>query len=106
AFGSVIAGNTNSAAAGSSDVTDVKADKFVSQGANLIGVAPAGFAAAAGDQAGTKAAPLNPRLGPLADNGGPTPTRLPEVGSPVLDAGGPTPAAGVTTDQRGLPRVR
>jgi hypothetical protein len=51
----------------------------------------------------------DPLLGTLGDNGGPTPTRVPEPGSPLLDwvalgscqADG---AAGITTDQRGLPR--
>jgi hypothetical protein len=47
----------------------------------------------------------DPHLGPLASNGGPTQTRLPQVGSPLLDA---IPAAacapGVTTDQRGVIR--
>jgi hypothetical protein len=51
----------------------------------------------------------NPRLAALAENGGPTPTRLPEPDSPLLDAIPPERcqadgAAGVTTDQRGLPR--
>jgi len=51
----------------------------------------------------------DPGLGPLADNGGPTLTRLPAAGSPLIDAI-PTAscqadgAAGLTTDQRGLPR--
>jgi hypothetical protein len=51
----------------------------------------------------------NPNLGATADNGGPTPTRLPALGSPLIDA---IPlascqadgASGITTDQRGLPR--
>lgn len=47
----------------------------------------------------------DPLLGALADNGGPTPTRLPAAGSPLVDA---IPAGdcvpGVTTDQRGLSR--
>jgi len=51
----------------------------------------------------------DPLLGPLGDHGGPTPTRVPAPGSPLLDwvalgscqADG---AAGITTDQRGLPR--
>jgi hypothetical protein len=47
-------------------------------------------------------------LGPLADNGGPTPTVLPPVGSPVVDAV-PAGTAGlcdgtVPLDQRGLHR--
>ncbi len=44
----------------------------------------------------------DPQLGPLADNGGPTPTRLPSVGSPL---GGRQPAPCVLpTDQRGETR--
>jgi putative cell wall-binding protein len=45
----------------------------------------------------------DPELGALADNGGPTLTHLPQVGSPVIDAGGPSELDG---DQRGFsPRV-
>ncbi len=44
---------------------------------------------------------VDPRLGPLADNGGPTPTHEPLSASPLIDAsGGPCP----TTDQRGIAR--
>jgi hypothetical protein len=46
-----------------------------------------------------------PMLGPLANNGGPTPTMLPQFGSPAIDAADPSTAAGLTTDQRGYPRV-
>jgi len=42
----------------------------------------------------------DPLLGPLADNGGPTATRLPVPGSPLRGAGHGCPA----TDQRGNPR--
>ncbi|MCC6847117.1 MAG: hypothetical protein IT294_01350 [Deltaproteobacteria bacterium] len=59
---------------------------------------------ATGDRRG-----LDPLLGPLADNGGPTATHLPAAGSPAIDAGDPagcsdengTPLA---SDQRGAPR--
>jgi hypothetical protein len=44
----------------------------------------------------------DPLLGPLADNGGPTLTMALLPGSPAIDAG--VPVAGVTTDQRGVPR--
>ncbi len=51
-----------------------------------------------------------PLLGPLANNGGPTLTRVPLEGSPVIDAGDPTAAAGMDgvplADQRGLPFSR
>jgi len=46
---------------------------------------------------------MDPQLGPLQDNGGPTPTHALLPGSPAIDAGGsdcPPPA----TDQRGFPR--
>lgn len=44
------------------------------------------------------------KLGPLQNNGGPTPTRLPQAGSPAIDAG--SNPQGLTTDQRGFtPRV-
>jgi hypothetical protein len=45
----------------------------------------------------------NPLLGPLADNGGPTPTMLPLPGSPAIDAGDSKFAT--VTDQRGQPRI-
>lgn len=44
---------------------------------------------------------VDPLLAPLADNGGPTPTRALLPGSPALDAGAIACAA---TDQRGMPR--
>lgn len=44
----------------------------------------------------------NPKLGPLANNGGPTLTHLPLAGSPLIDKGGP--AGSITIDQRGLSR--
>jgi hypothetical protein len=74
-------------------------------GHNLIGDATGsqGFSAATqGDLLGTTANPLNPRLGPLQDNGGPTPTLALLPGSPALDAGLDS-ALSVTgpSDQRG-----
>src|SRR5262249_51453946 len=46
---------------------------------------------------------VNPRLGPLQDNGGPTPTPPLFPRSPALHAGGNTPPPEV--DPRGPPRV-
>jgi hypothetical protein len=46
---------------------------------------------------------VDPQLGPLADNGGPTQTMLPSNTSPVIDQG--NAQAGLTTDQRGEPRT-
>jgi uncharacterized repeat protein (TIGR01451 family) len=55
-----------------------------------------------GDQLDT-----DPKLGPLADNGGPTLTHLPSADSPAIDRGSSDTlvAFGITTDQRGLPRT-
>jgi hypothetical protein len=45
---------------------------------------------------------LDAQLGPLADNGGPTRTHLPAPTSAAIDQGN---CPGLSTDQRGLPRV-
>jgi hypothetical protein len=56
-----------------------------------------------GNQIGTAVSPIDPMLGPLQDNGGPTQTMALLAGSPAIDAGGLVhpPAA----DQRGQPRI-
>lgn len=48
---------------------------------------------------------VDPQLGPLANNGGPTPTHLPALSSPVVNAGDPAFVPPPTTDQRGFARV-
>jgi hypothetical protein len=55
-----------------------------------------------GNQVGSSSAPLDPRLGALANNGGPTNTHALRLGSPALNAAS-TPE-GPTTDQRGVLR--
>jgi hypothetical protein len=47
----------------------------------------------------------NPLLAPLGNYGGPTQTMPPLRGSPAINAGSDTAAAGISTDQRGYPRV-
>jgi hypothetical protein len=104
----LVAGNTIN---GRTDLTgaDVRG-QFISGGHNLIGVADGvndpGFHSP-GDRTGTAASPLSAVLGPLQNNGGPTRTMALLPGSPALDAGSnaAASAAGLTTDQRGLPRV-
>jgi hypothetical protein len=72
---------------------------FNSLGYNLVGAAgPTNGFTAVGDQKGTTASPLNPLLGPLQSNGGPTLTLLPLPGSPLLDQG---LSLGTSADQRG-----
>lgn len=48
---------------------------------------------------------VDPQLGALANNGGPTQTRLPGAASPAVNACNVAFAPPPTTDQRGLPRV-
>jgi hypothetical protein len=45
---------------------------------------------------------VNPKLGPLQDNGGPTYTQALLTGSPATDKGA---SSGISTDQRGLNRI-
>jgi hypothetical protein len=81
-----------------------------SQGYNLVGTdLGCTFTASTGDQVGSGGGLIDPKLGPLADNGGPTPTHALLRGSPAIDAGNPAPpgsggAACEATDQRGIPR--
>jgi Ca2+-binding RTX toxin-like protein len=63
---------------------------------------PTGGATVAEAPAGSNLLGLDPALGPLADNGGPTQTQLPGPASPVVDKGA---ANGLATDQRGLART-
>ncbi|MEE8267878.1 MAG: choice-of-anchor Q domain-containing protein [Gemmatimonadales bacterium] len=56
-----------------------------------------------GPLVGTQFGPLNPVLGPLGDNGGPTSTMLPLAGSPAID-GAIATVNSPATDQRGAPR--
>ncbi|MCP9494034.1 MAG: CSLREA domain-containing protein [Pyrinomonadaceae bacterium MAG19_C2-C3] len=125
--GSVNVGNTIIAANRNNTVTaDVLRGRgngtFASQGFNLIGSSPTGIgfdppAAATnfeggatvnapGDQRGSLAAPLDPRLAPLANNSSPnqlmTQTHALLPGSPAIDAGNNTGAPPI--DQRGSVR--
>ncbi len=104
--GTLVAGNT---AATAPDVRQESAQaRLVSRGGNLIGDGSGILSGLAdgvnGDQAGTPAAPIDPRLGPLADNGGPTKTHALLPGSPALDRGADT--LRLTYDQRGPGFVR
>jgi len=72
-------------------------------GINLVGInSTVATQFPAGPLAGTAAAPIDPRLAPLGNYGGPTPTMPPLVGSPAINAGG---ATSLSVDQRGFPRV-
>jgi hypothetical protein len=56
-----------------------------------------------GNMVGTAQAPIDPRLGPLQDNGGPTKTYALLAGSPAIDRG-LAPGLAPPADQRGVGR--
>ncbi len=77
---------------------------YTSQTHNLLGQSDGSTGFANGvksDLVGSSASPLNPVIGPLADNHGPTLTRALLHGSPAVDAGDDTLTG---LDQRGYPR--
>ncbi|MCE9624041.1 MAG: hypothetical protein K8R69_01105, partial [Deltaproteobacteria bacterium] len=84
---------------------------FTSLGYNLVGQADdfcTGFIGT-GDQAGTPQAPIDPLLGPLQNNGGPTQTLGLGVSSPAIDTANPEgcldgDGALLTRDQRNFAR--
>lgn len=102
-FGSVFGlpqGGVNCSNTNGSPLTGV-----VSQGFNFVDDSTCGLTAATDHQVASGAF----LLGPLASNGGPTQTLLPQTGSPLIDAIPVSAcqtgaAAGVTVDQRGLAR--
>jgi CSLREA domain-containing protein len=99
---SIIAGNTAPARPDCSGSLDSAYD--------LIGTGTGcnGPSTAKGDLVGTAAAPIDPRIGALAENGGPTPTHSLLAGSPALNTGSPAGGAASDacedTDQRGAAR--
>jgi hypothetical protein len=105
---SIIAQNKDISGGG----TDDCAGDLTTEGYNLIG-SGAGCSGVTdgvdGDQVGTAAGPLDPQLGVLASNGGPSQTYALLPGSPALDAGNPASpgndgSACESTDQRGYSR--
>jgi CSLREA domain-containing protein len=89
----IVAGNSDGDCVGSDDGSG---SGVVSLGGNIDGDGTCNLIEAS-DQPNT-----DPDLGPLADNGGPTETHLPNTGSPAIDLGLDDPCPGV--DQRGAAR--
>jgi CSLREA domain-containing protein len=103
-FNSILAGNTAS--------SDPDCSGSIGTGFDLIGNVTGcnGPSAARNDLVGTAASPLDPKVGLLAENGGPTPTLALLAGSPAVNAGNPAnPGTGgqacEATDQRGVSRL-
>ncbi len=103
---SVIAGNIDTGG----EAPDCSGTLF-SQGYNLLGDNTAcTFTATTGDQVGDALGPIDPLLGPLADNGGTTRTHILVPGSPLLNAANAAlPGSGGSAcegnDQRGTNRL-
>jgi hypothetical protein len=76
--------------------------EVASQGHNLIGNGTGGNGFSDTDFVGTADNPIDPLLGPLQDNGGPTQTMALQAGSLAIDHGDPDGAP--ATDQRGVAR--
>ena len=101
---------TNSILAGNAAAADPDCSGPVNSGYDLIGNGTGCLLplTANHDLVGTAASPVDPKLGPLAENGGPTPTRALLAGSPAIDAGSPAAPGAAdaceATDQRGAPR--
>jgi len=81
----IVAGNLRSGGSINSDVAgtvDSGSFNLIGDGTEMTGLSNS----ANGNQVGTAVAPINPRLGPLANNGGPTQTHRLLISSPALDA--------------------
>jgi CSLREA domain-containing protein len=79
------------------------AETFVSASFSLIGDGTdSGITNTNGNQVGSAGAPIDPELGPLRDNGGPTQTHRLLPGSPAIDAAASADCP--ATDQRGVAR--
>jgi hypothetical protein len=100
-FGTLNARNAIIAVNSASTGPDV-GGPLTSQGFNLIGNNSGSMITpTTGDQIGTLGSPIDPLLGQLADNGGPTKTQALLLGSPAINAAGPSAPA---RDQRGYVR--
>jgi hypothetical protein len=93
----ILAGNFGATFGTNGIIADDISGPVQSLGHNIIGTAT-GFT----NLVSTDLVGVDPKLGPLEDNGGATLTHALLTGSPAIDAGGPT---GEPFDQRGQPRT-
>jgi fibronectin-binding autotransporter adhesin len=100
----IVAGNLTDAGTARDDlfgaVDSTSSFNLIGDGTSLSGIS---HNDANGNQVGSAQAPINPRLGPLQNNGGPTPTHALLSGSPAIDRG-LAPRLAPATDQRGVGR--
>ena len=112
----IVALNTQHSTSGPDTADDIRGDldpasasNLIGDGSNMTGVSDE----TNGNQVGTSGSPIDPKLGPLANNGGPTLTHALLRGSPAIDTGDnsfvvapPFVSASPITDQRGPGTVR
>ena len=103
--GSALLKNTIVAANAGGDIAGTVSGSY-----DLIGDGSGGLSVSSHNLLGNPAVPLDPKLAPLVDNGGPTQTMALLPASPAIDVGGNALAidsAGqaLLTDQRGQPRI-
>src|ERR1041385_9124316 len=95
---SIVAGNTNSQSGSegadyyfpTGGIPPAGYANLTSLGHNIFGKVDAPYNwtfTGTGDQVGSYASPIDPSLGPLADNGGPTFTHALLIGSPAINTG-------------------
>ena len=96
-FNTIVANNTTSGSAPdfSGPISPASSFNLIGNGAEMTGITNG----TGGNQVGTAANPIDPKLGSLALNGGTTLTHALLSGSPAIDQGNAT-----GTDQRGLTR--
>ncbi|MBX3104446.1 MAG: right-handed parallel beta-helix repeat-containing protein [Cryobacterium sp.] len=97
---SIIGGNNAPDDLWASGGTNLSVDYSLVENPNSVAEVTNALSTGAGNLTG-----LDPKLGPLANNGGTTLTYLPLSGSPVIDAGDPSRTPGTALDQRGKTRV-
>ncbi|MEH2244442.1 beta strand repeat-containing protein [Nostoc sp.] len=98
----IIAGNFDKSSSGNIN-PDVSGSSFKDSGNNLIGNQTGSTNFTTSTLVGTNANPIDPKLGPLENNGGATLTHSLLAGSPAINAGNNSlVAANFTTDQRGV----
>jgi CSLREA domain-containing protein len=98
----IIADNFDKSSSGNIN-PDLSGSTFRDSGNNLIGNQTGSSAFTTSTLVGTSASPIDPKLGPLQNNGGATLTHALLRGSPAINAGNNSLiATNITTDQRGV----
>jgi predicted outer membrane repeat protein len=100
---SIVARNTGTNPDFSGALNSTSHNNLIGDGTGMTGITNG----SQGNKVGTSAAPIDPLLAPLAANGGPTQTMLPQAGSPAINGGHANTSNLPEFDQRGpgFPRV-